>query len=126
MASFGNLVQKAFYLGVGIASYTGEKVGGTLKDVREQAQKLVDEMVARGEMTAEEAQRLVNEMVARAQQDVASSSNASSPSAPRRIEILDNNDESSLASSEYDQAEALRRQVAALREELEQLKRRSS
>ena len=60
MASFGDLVQKAFYLGVGIASYTGEKVGGTLKDVRGQAQKLVDEMVARGEMTADEAQRLVN------------------------------------------------------------------
>jgi len=126
MASFGDLVQKAFYLGVGIASYTGEKVGGTLKDVRGQAQKLVDEMVARGEMTADEAQRLVNEMVARAQQDVAASpSTTSSPSTPRRIEILDNDDES-LASSEADQAEALRRQVAALREELEQLKRHSS
>ena len=41
MAGFGNLVQKAFYLGVGLASYAGEKTGDTLKDAREQAQKIV-------------------------------------------------------------------------------------
>jgi polyhydroxyalkanoate synthesis regulator phasin len=48
MAGLGDLVQKAFYLGVGIASYAGEKAGGTLKDAKDQAQKIVDELVARG------------------------------------------------------------------------------
>ncbi|MBD0268249.1 hypothetical protein [Pseudanabaena sp. FACHB-2040] len=123
MAGFGDLVQKAFYLGVGVASYAGEKVGVTLKDVRVQAQKLVDELVARGEITAEEAQRLVNEMVSRAQQDegVATSGTASEP---RRIEILDDADGGDL-SPEEQQAEELRRQVANLRQELEQLRRES-
>lgn len=61
MAGFGDLVQKAFYLGVGIASYAGEKAGMTLTELRSQAQKIADEMVARGEMTTEEAKRLVDE-----------------------------------------------------------------
>lgn len=120
MPGFGDLVQKAFYLGVGIASYAGEKAGGTLKDVRGQAQKLVDELVARGEITAEEAQRMVNEMVNRAQQSEGTSATGTAPE-PRRIEILD--DEDAGRSPEDQQAEELRRQVAALRQELEQLKR---
>jgi polyhydroxyalkanoate synthesis regulator phasin len=122
MAGFGDLVQKAFYLGVGVASYAGEKVGVTLKDVRGQAQKLVDELVARGEITAEEAQRLVNEMVNRAQQQEPGAPASSPASEPRRIEILDDGDSSDL-SPEEQQAEELRRQVAALRQELEQLRR---
>ncbi|HEY9763535.1 MAG TPA: hypothetical protein V6D07_13475 [Trichocoleus sp.] len=124
MPGFGDLVQKAFYLGVGIASYAGEKAGGTLKDVRGQAQKLVDELVARGEITAEEAQRMVNEMVNRAQQSESTSTNTSTngtATEPRQIEILD--DEEAAHSPEERQAEELRRQVAALRQELEQLKR---
>ncbi|HEY9879189.1 MAG TPA: hypothetical protein V6D29_12090 [Leptolyngbyaceae cyanobacterium] len=120
MPGFGDLVQKAFYLGVGIASYAGEKAGGTLKDVRGQAQKLVDELVARGEITAEEAQRMVNEMVNRAQESEGTSATGTAPE-PRRIEILD--DEDTARSPEEQQAEELRRQVAALRQELEQLKR---
>jgi polyhydroxyalkanoate synthesis regulator phasin len=55
MAGFGDIVQKAFYLGVGLASYAGEKAGGKLAELRSQAQKLADEMVSRGEMTTEEA-----------------------------------------------------------------------
>ncbi|HEY9736277.1 MAG TPA: hypothetical protein V6D06_08345 [Trichocoleus sp.] len=123
MAGFGDLVQKAFYLGVGIASYAGEKAGGTLKDVRGQAQKIVDELVARGEMTAEDAQRLVNEMVNRAQSEAADPSKGGSIAEPRRIEILD--EDAPTTSAETQQAEELRRQVAALREELERLKRQS-
>ena len=67
MAGFGDLVKKAFYLGVGVASYAGEKAGVTLKDLRDQTQTIVNELVARGEMTAEEAQRLINDMVNQAQ-----------------------------------------------------------
>lgn len=126
MAGFGDLVQKAFYLGVGIASYAGEKAGGTLKDVGGQAQKLVDDLVARGEMTAEEAQRLVNDMISRAQGGERSSGEGTAEE-PRRIEILD--DDEAIASTPAepmaDQAEALRRQVEALRQELEKLKRQT-
>lgn len=123
MAGLGDLVQKAFYLGVGIASYAGEKAGGTLKDAKDQAQKIVDELVARGELTAEEAQKVMNDMMQKAQQAAPSSSptdSNTSPAEPRRIEILDDDDPA--ASAEAQQAEALRQQVDALRQQIETLK----
>ncbi|MGD1895549.1 MAG: phasin family protein [Phormidesmis sp.] len=124
MAGFGNLVQKAFYLGVGIASYAGEKAGGALGDLRGQAQKLVDELVERGEITAEEAQTMMNEMVERAQATASASATearatATESEGPRQIQILD--DSESLTEEER-QAEALRKEVEALREELKKLK----
>lgn len=121
MAGFGDVVKKAFYLGVGVASYAGEKAGHTLKDLQEQTQVVVNELVARGEMTAEEAQRLVNEMVSRAQ---ATMPEREVSSEPRRIEILD--DEPSPPAPRDDPAEALRQQVATLRQELDALKRKAS
>jgi polyhydroxyalkanoate synthesis regulator phasin len=126
MAGLGDLVQKAFYLGVGIASYAGEKAGGTLNDARLQAQKILDELVARGELTAEEAQNMINEMMQKAQQTppVTSSQTPEPPSQPRRIEILA--DEEDAATPEARQAEALRQQVTALREQLEALKQQQS
>jgi polyhydroxyalkanoate synthesis regulator phasin len=127
MADFSDLVQKAFYLGVGLASYAGEKASGTLGDLRGQAQKLLDELVERGEITAEEAQQRVNEMMNRAQQAAgnASTQAQSSPQEPRRIEILDDaatDNAAASASSEQKQADELRRQVEALRDELRRLK----
>ncbi|TVP65320.1 MAG: hypothetical protein EA342_14550 [Leptolyngbya sp. LCM1.Bin17] len=125
MAGFGDVVKKAFYLGVGVASYAGEKAGDTLKDVRQQTQTLMNELVERGELTAEEAQRLVNEMVNRAQE----AAPPSHPSEPRRIEILDDDPEVTsvtVSPTEVEQAAALRQQVEALRQELEALKRKSS
>jgi polyhydroxyalkanoate synthesis regulator phasin len=121
MAGFGDVVKKAFYLGVGVASYAGEKAGHTLKDLQEQTQVVVNELVARGEMTAEEAQRLVNDMVSRAQEVMPE---GEKPSEPRRIEILD--DEPSPPAPSADPAEALRQQVATLRQELDALKRKAS
>ena len=124
MAGFGNLVQKAFYLGVGIASYAGEKAGGAIGELRGQAQKLVDELVERGEITAEEAQTMMNEMVERAQETAAASatntqSDTSAPEGPRQIQILD---DSEAMTEEERQAEALRKEVEALRAELNKLK----
>ncbi|HHP7245608.1 MAG TPA: phasin family protein [Elainellaceae cyanobacterium] len=123
MAGLGDVVQKAFYLGVGIASYAGEKAGQTLVEVRQQAQKIADEMVARGELTADEARRMVDDMVGRAQQTYTSeakSSSESSPREPRRIEILSDDDvpESKPPSATND----LRKQVSDLEEELRRLK----
>ncbi|MGB5973253.1 MAG: hypothetical protein WBG38_08035, partial [Nodosilinea sp.] len=119
-AGFGDLVKKAFYLGVGAASYAGEKAGDTLKDLREQTQSLVNELVARGEITAEEAQRLVNDIVSSAQDTAATPDNL-----PRPIEILDD-DAPAVPSPADTQSAALREQVAALRQELENLKQNSS
>ena len=124
MAGFGNLVQKAFYLGVGIASYAGEKAGSAWGDLRNQAQKLVDELVERGELTAEEAQKMMNDMVARAEAagttgTVSDKSTASTPTGPRQIQIID---ESEMPTAEERQAEALRQEVKKLREELKRLK----
>lgn len=125
MASFGDAVKKAFYLGVGVASYAGEKAGHTLKDLQDQTQVVVNELVARGEMTAEEAQRLVNDMVNRAQATMPVTETGERE--PRRIEILDDEPDSAApAPAPEDPAEALRQQVATLRQELEALKRQAS
>ena len=124
MAGFGDLVKKAFYLGVGVASYAGEKAGMTLKDLRAQTQTIVDELVARGEITAEEAQRLVNEMVNRAQDTTTTAEDGEAAASPRRIEILDE-DEGALT-TDPDQAARLRQQVAELRRELEALRQQNN
>ncbi len=123
MPGFGDIVQKAFYLGVGLASYAGEKAGSTLTELRSQAQKLADEMVARGEITAEEARRMVEEMMARAQQPTSAPAEPDRPSEPRRIEILEEGEEPSSSSAPTSATDDLRDQVAKLQEELRRLKR---
>lgn len=117
MPDFGDLVQKAFYLGVGAASYAAEKAGTTLSELRGQAQKLADEMVARGEMTTEEAKRMVDDMVSRAQQSASQASDAP-PTEPRRIEIVVE-DEPGVEPQAVDN---LRQQVEKLQEELRRLR----
>lgn len=117
----GDLVQKAVYLGVGLASYAGEKAGEKLAELRVQAQKLADEMVERGEMTTEEARKFVDDMVTKAQQpSVVEQPKSSSPSQPRQIEILD--DESAPSQSPSNEVDEMRRRVAELQEELRRLK----
>ena len=122
MAGFGDLVQKAFYLGVGAASYAGEKAGVTLKDLREQTRKVVNELVERGELTAEEAQQLFNKMMQQAQENATTVNDHSPHDEPRRIEILDDDE----PTAEAREAEALRQQVEAMRQQLEALKRKNN
>jgi hypothetical protein len=57
---FGDIIQKAFYLGVGAVAAATEEAGSKLTTLRSQAQKLADELVAKGEMTTEEARKLVS------------------------------------------------------------------
>ena len=121
MAGFGDMVQKAFYLGVGAASYAGEKAGNTLKDLQGQTQKLVSELVERGELTAEEAQQLLSNMMQQTQEKATTRSDQPS-GGPRKIEILADDE---AASAEVREAEALRQQVDSLRQQLEELKRKS-
>ncbi|ESA39045.1 hypothetical protein N836_29265 [Leptolyngbya sp. Heron Island J] len=122
MADFSQLVQKAFYLGVGLASYATEKAGDGFSDLRQQAQKLVNELVERGEITAEEAQKMVNDMVDRAQS--AAPSAASKPpaeSGPRKIEIIEDDEPDDRAATD-----ALRQEIEELQAELQRLKEEDS
>ena len=121
MAGFGNLVQKAFYLGVGLASYATEKAGGTLSELQSQAQKLADELVARGEMTTEEARKMVDDMVKQAQQQPPQPLKNEPAPEPRRIEIVSEDEEPNR--TDPDHVEAMRKQVQAMQEELRRLKR---
>ncbi|ELR99992.1 phasin family protein [Gloeocapsa sp. PCC 73106] len=117
MAGLGDLVQKAIYLGVGMADYAAERAGVTFQELKIQAQKVADEMVARGEMSVEEARKYVDELVKQAQDPNISesqSTNQTQPSEPRRIEIV---------TEEPNDTEKLRRQVESLQEELRRLQR---
>lgn len=129
MAGLGDLFQKAVYLGVGLASYTGEKASERLTELRGQAQKLVDELVQRGEITAEEGRRMVDDMVQRSQGQ-RSGDRPAEPAAPRTIDI--EVDEVATAPSQVGAAaptpptaaaqdDATRRQADALRSEVERL-----
>ena len=130
MPGFGDIIQKAVYLGVGLAAYAGEKAGSKLSELRSQVQKLADEMVERGEMTTDEARRFVEDMMKQAQTPPSTSSNTQdkTPSKPRRIEILeDGEDESSnsqtSAAAGKQNTDNLRQQVLELQEELRRLQR---
>lgn len=120
---FGDIVKKAFYLGVGAAAYAGEQAG-KLGELRSQAQKLADDLVAKGEMTTEEAKRFVEDMVKQAQQPASKSDEYKPPAEPRRIEILDDSEEPSSSKPEEQNVENLKDQVQALQEELQRLKRK--
>ncbi|NEP60656.1 MAG: hypothetical protein F6K31_27275 [Symploca sp. SIO2G7] len=124
MSGFGNIVQKAFYLGVGLATYAGEKAGGTLVELRAQSQKLVDELVEKGELTTEEARKLVDEMVQQAQQQQAQSTDKDPTAEPRRIEIISDEEETPADSPDEQNVDKLRKQVEAMQEELRRLKRK--
>ncbi len=124
MAGFKDIVQKAFYLGVGLADYVGEKAGVRLTELRSQAQKLADEMVSRGEMTTEEAKKFVEDTMNQAQTSAQSPSSTNAE--PRRIEILSEDEEppaTSTPQSQDQNVEKLRQQVIGLQEELQRLKR---
>ncbi len=120
MAGFGDLVQKAFYLGVGLASYAGEKAGSTVVELRGQVQKLADELVARGEMTTEEARKMVEDLMQQAQQQKAAAPEPDTPKEPRRIEIMDDDEEGG-AIDNPEEIAALRQQVDFLQEQLRHL-----
>lgn len=123
MADLSNLVQKAFYLGVGIASYTAEKAGMTLQELKTQAQKVADDMVARGEMNAEEAKKYVDDLIQQAQQSNSNPTDKTRSKEPRLIEIVAEEDEGSDTSSNPENLDDLKQQVESLQEELERLKR---
>lgn len=150
--SLSDLVQKAVYIGIGAASYAGEKAGSKLNEFSGQLQKLAEEMVERGEMTTDEARRYVDEKMKTAQQEFENLSQQAQqaqktqdkPKEPRRIEIVDEDEVSTSKSnsasnstaqpevvkpepapkseSSGNPVEDMRRQVAELQEELRRLR----
>ncbi|WP_341732130.1 hypothetical protein [Microcoleus sp. EPA2] len=125
MPGFGDILQKAVYLGVGLASYAGEKAGSKLNELRAEAEKLSEELVKRGEMSTEEARRFVDDMVQQAQQQPQSVEPAGNKNTaePRRIEIVSEEDASAKDAKEVDGVDKLREQVQNLQDELRRLKR---
>ncbi|MCJ8281226.1 MAG: phasin family protein [Rivularia sp. ALOHA_DT_140] len=123
MPGFGDIAKRAFYLGVGLAAYAGEKAGGTLAELRSQAQKLADEMVAKGEMSAEEARKFVEDMMKQAQVGSSESSETATRTEPRRIEILGDDEEPVKETSEPQDVDRLRDQVKRMQDELRRLQR---
>jgi polyhydroxyalkanoate synthesis regulator phasin len=122
-----DLVQKAVYLGVGIASYAAETANANFKDLGTHAQKLVDTLVERGEMNAEEARRYVDELIREAQGEAIADGEGENKQ-PRRIEIITDEDDALAqkddeAKPETEDVEQLRRQVEALQAELRRLNR---
>jgi polyhydroxyalkanoate synthesis regulator phasin len=121
MAGLGDIVQKAFYLGVGLAASAGEQAGEKISTLRVQA----DEMVAKGEITTEEARKLVDDMLKSAQQQNLNQAEGNPTDRPqknqepRRIEIIADGDEPSPAK---DDVSDMRKQVEALQEELKRMK----
>lgn len=130
-----DLVRKALYLGVGIASYAAEKAQVNLKDLQNNAQKLVDTLVERGEMSAEEARRYVDQLIQEAQQGTVIADPDNQTKEPRRIEIIVDEDEQTpspqaeggkvapTGAKTTNEVEQLQRQVEALQAELKRLRR---
>ena len=135
MPGFEDIAKKAFYMGVGFASYAQEKANDNFKDLRVQAQNLADEMVERGKMSTEEARKFVDDLVEQAQQEtVAGGENSSKSREPRKIEIVDEDEQSQATSKSEVKTEPvtpkkhssnnddLRQQVESLKDELRRLK----
>jgi polyhydroxyalkanoate synthesis regulator phasin len=128
MAGLGNIVQKAFYLGVGLAAAASEEAGDKLAKLRVESQKLADALVAKGEMNVEEARKLVEELMQQAQQEAvkpAETQKTPTNNEPRRIEILSEDEApaSSSTATDNNNVDALRQQVQAMQDELRRLKR---
>lgn len=120
MNPFGGIVQKAFYLGLGLATVAGEKAGETLNELRTQASKLADELVEKGEMTTEEARKFVDDLVKNSQKPISESiPNPTGKDEPRTISI-DDEEEGNAQPNDVDQ---LKSKVQALQDELRRLQK---
>jgi polyhydroxyalkanoate synthesis regulator phasin len=120
MTGFDEVVKKAFYFGVGMASYANEKAGTALGELRVQGQKLAEEMVKRGEMTTDEARKFVDDLVQAQQQNIQGSTTEENRE-PRSIDII-SEEEDSTSQSPPENIDALRQQVRVLQDELKKLR----
>lgn len=120
----GDLMQKAMYMGVGLASLASEKANEKLADLKVQSQKLADEMVARGEMSTEEARRFVDDLIQKAQQPQITVETSDRPHAtePRPIEIIMDDEPTGTGSTAApNSVDEMRQKVMDLQAELRRL-----
>lgn len=102
-----NLLQKAFYLGVGIAGLAVEKANDALQELKQQADKLalnsdfpqklpqmVDEIVEKGKINTEEARKFVDDILQQKNQKN-NSPESNTNTEPRIIEIITEDEEGS-------------------------------
>ncbi len=122
MNPFSNIVQKAFYLGMGLASVAGEKAGSTLNELRTQATKLSEELVERGEMSTDEAKKFVDDLIRQSQkpQDRNQIKTGENFSSPRSINI-DDEDANSSQNDEAEELDAMRAKVQELQDQLKKV-----
>jgi polyhydroxyalkanoate synthesis regulator phasin len=119
MSGLNQFVKKAFYLGVGLASYAGEKASAQWQDLQKNAQALADELVKRGELKAEEAGLFVDELMQQAQNNSPGPEDV--PREPRRIEIITDEETQSTPPTATGEVDDLRAQVEALQAKLRDL-----
>ncbi len=98
-----DLLQKAWYFGLGVFEFTREKV-----------EPLVDEMVRRGEISQQESPEAVKEILGRAQEVQAA--------VVEKIKELVNKALAETKPAKAGDLEALAQRVAALEEEVKRLK----
>lgn len=120
MTDLQNFVKKALYLGIGAASYAGEQASQTLNSVQEQAQSLAEDMIRRGEMTADDARQWLDSLNTT---PMTSDPSAEPPqphaaAAPRTIEVEIMDD---AEPEQAPPANDLHQQVDALQDELRRL-----
>lgn len=113
MNDLSDFVKKAFYLGVGVASYAGEQAGQKVAELQERAQQLADEMIKRGEMSTEEANQWLNQFNANPQVSV---EDPPYPAQPQTIELVTEDEDTPTPSSPD-----LSTQVSELEQELRRL-----
>lgn len=119
MSGLNQFVKKAFYLGVGLASYAGEKASAQWQELQKNAQALADELVKRGELKAEEAGLFVDELMQQAQKNPPGTDEV--PREPRRIEIITDEEIQDMPPTTTDEVDTLRAQVEALQARLRDL-----
>jgi polyhydroxyalkanoate synthesis regulator phasin len=79
MEDLTTTLRKAFYLGVGLASYAGEQAS----EFQGKAQALADDLIRRGEGTTEEASKFFNTWIAQSPSNPVYDTDK-----PQKIEIL--------------------------------------
>lgn len=109
MSEQENILHKVFYFGLGVAGYAANKANDTLKELKQQAEKiaenpdfgsqlqqLADDMVKKGKIQADEAKAFVDEMIRQGQNKNFSHNSPNDNNEkkePRVIEIIDDEDD---------------------------------
>ena len=135
--NLANLAQKALYFGMGLASFAADKASAAARSapvhfvqLRQRAQKITDELVKRGEMSAEDAKIYMDDLMQRAPKQVKDIQEQEDPptSGPRKIQIDDmgDGDEQESTAIQLTDSARLRQEIDALEAELEKLQQQDT